>query len=175
MTEVSDADVVFAEPGARWRTVTYGPILCILILVLEFATGSSVHWFALLFCAALIAGFVALQVVAGKRHVSVELTGSTLREGTEILPLTSIDAVLPERDEDSWDDEDWESARALGELSGVPRRRTGIGLRLTDGTLVQAWARDHRALRSALATATGAAAKPVTDIEDEHSENGADR
>ncbi|WP_069160618.1 hypothetical protein [Nocardia altamirensis] len=173
MTEASDADVVFAEPGARWRTVTYGPILCLLILVLEIATGSSAHWFALLFCAALIAGFVALQVVAGKRHVSVELTGTTLREGTETLPLTTIDAVLPERDEDSWDDEDWESARALGELSGVPRRRTGIGLRLTDGSLVQAWARDHRALRSALAS--GAVAKPVSDVEDEHSENGADR
>ncbi|MGQ4596922.1 hypothetical protein [Nocardia sp. R6R-6] len=147
------ATVLFAEPGARWRVVSYGPILCLAILVLEFVTGSSVHWFALLFCSALIAGFVALQVFAGKRHVSVELTPATLRSGTESLPLTSIAQVLPERDEQSFDDELWESARALGELTGVPRRRTGIGLRLADATLVQAWAKDHQALRAALTAA----------------------
>ncbi|MBF6196088.1 hypothetical protein [Nocardia implantans] len=142
--------ILFTEPGAHWRAVAYGPILCLAILSLELVTGGEVHWFALLFCAALIAGFVALQVVAGKRHVSVELTTETLRSGTESLPLDSIAEVLPERDEDSWDDEEWESARALGELTGVPRRRTGIGLRLADGSLVQAWARDHKALRTAL-------------------------
>ncbi|MGK8520774.1 hypothetical protein ACRS6B_04080 [Nocardia asteroides] len=155
--------VLFAEPGARWRAVAYGPILCAVVLVLEIVTGGAVHWFALIFCAALIAGFVSLQVVAGRRHVSVELTTETLRSGTESLPLSSIADVLPERDEDSWDDEDWESARALGELTGVPRRRTGIGLRLADGGLVQAWARDHKALRTALTEAV------------ERSADGADR
>ncbi|MCP2299000.1 hypothetical protein SAMN04244553_2859 [Nocardia amikacinitolerans] len=151
---MSDGDaVLFAEPGARWRAVLYGPLLCLLVLVLEMVTSSPVHWFALIFCGALIAAFVALQVVAGRRHVSVELTGSTLRQGAETLPLTGIAGVLPERDEHSWNDEDWESARALGELSGVPRRRKGIGLRLRDGGLVQAWARDHRGLRTALTAA----------------------
>ncbi|MGW4713940.1 hypothetical protein [Nocardia sp. NPDC004260] len=145
--------VLFTEPGARWRAVAYGPILCLAVLVLELVTGGDVHWFALLFCAALIAGFVALQVIAGKRHVGVELTAETLRSGTESLPLSSIAEVLPERDENSWDDEEWESAKALGELTGVPRRRTGIGLRLADGSLVQAWARDHKALRTALTEA----------------------
>jgi hypothetical protein len=145
--------VLFTEPGARWRAVAYGPMLCLAVLALELVTGGALHWFALLFCAALIAGFVALQVMAGKRHVSVELTPETLRSGTESLPLSSIADVLPERDEDSWDDEEWESARALGELTGVPRRRTGIGLRLADGSLVQAWAKDHRALRTALTEA----------------------
>ncbi|TLF75261.1 hypothetical protein [Nocardia cyriacigeorgica] len=145
--------VLFAEPGGRWRAVAYGPALCLLILVLELATGSSPHWFALVFCGVLIAAFVALQVVAARRHVSVELTPETLRNGTETLPLDAIDAVLGEADEQSWDDEPWESARALGELSGVPRRRKGIGLRRTDGEVVQAWARDHRGLRAALTTA----------------------
>ncbi|NEW31745.1 hypothetical protein GV791_04105 [Nocardia cyriacigeorgica] len=145
--------VLFAEPGGRWRAVAYGPALCLLILVLELATGSTPHWFALVFCAVLIAAFVALQVVAARRHVSVELTPHALRNGTETLPLTAIDAVLGEADEQSWDEEPWESARALGELSGVPRRRTGIGLRRTDGEVVQAWARDHRGLRAALTAA----------------------
>ncbi|MEV6767803.1 hypothetical protein AB0N05_04145 [Nocardia sp. NPDC051030] len=115
--------------------------------------GGAVHWFGLLFCAVLLAGFVWLQVVAGKRHISVELTEDTLRQGAELLPLRNIAQVLPEDDEESWDYEDWQSARALGELSGVPRRRKGIGLKLTDGGLVQAWARDHFTLRAELSAA----------------------
>lgn len=175
------ATILFAEPGARWRSVAYGPLLCLIILILEVLTSAYVHWFALIFCAVLIAGFVVLQVIAGQRHVSVELTDTALREGTETLPLALIDAVLPERDEESWDDEDWESARSLGELSGVPRRRKGIGLRLVDGDLVQAWAKDHRGLRAALTTVLGGAvdsddAPPsAEETEDRHSENGVDR
>ena len=46
--------------------------------------------------------------------------------------------------------EKWQSARALGELTGVPRGRTGIGLKLKGGRTVQAWARRHDALRTAL-------------------------
>lgn len=46
--------------------------------------------------------------------------------------------------------EDPMSAPALGGLRDVPRRRTAIGLRLTDGTVVRAWARDHRRLRNEL-------------------------
>lgn len=187
MTDTGDGTtILFAEPGARWRSVAYGPLLCLIVLILELVTAARVHWFALIFCAALIAGFVVLQVIAGQRHVSVELTDTALREGTETLPLAAIDAVLPERDEDSWDDEDWESARSLGELSGVPRRRKAIGLRLVDGALVQAWAKDHRGLRAALTTALGGADQAADVAEDadraapnpeetENSENGADR
>ncbi|WP_225731601.1 MULTISPECIES: DUF3093 family protein [unclassified Nocardia] len=152
MTE-SASVVLFSEPGARWRAVAYGPLLCLAVLLMEVATGTDIHWFALIFCAALIAGFVALQVVAGRRHVSVELTDTALRDGTETLPLDTIAEVLPERDEHAKKDAEWESARALGELTGVPRRRKGIGLRLADGGLVQAWARDHRGLRAALTEA----------------------
>ncbi|MFR9753777.1 hypothetical protein ACL02S_22450 [Nocardia sp. 004] len=160
---MTDEAILFAEPGARWRAVSYGPILCAAILAFELGTEGTAHWFALTFCAALIAGFVALQVVAGKRHISVELTPTALRSGTESLSLNSIAEVFPERDEHSRREEPWESARALGELTGVPRRRTGIGLRLADGATVQAWAKDHRALREALTEAIS------------RSENGADR
>ncbi|MEV6428571.1 hypothetical protein [Nocardia sp. NPDC051463] len=191
MSYVGDGSgILFAEPGARWRSVSYGPGLCLIILFLEVVTASAVHWFALIFCAALIAGFVVLQVIAGRRHVSVELTDSILREGAETLPLSGIAAVLPERDENSWDDEDWESARALGELSGVPRRRGGIGLRLVDGSFVQAWAKDHPGLRAALTealdrqrgTAGIDSTVGTTDSVDDpdgtdgrHSENGVER
>ncbi|GAB2542593.1 hypothetical protein [Nocardia heshunensis] len=155
MSESIDAlgAVLFSEPGARFRTIAYGPALCAIILLVEVMRGGAIHWFGLLFCGLLLAGFVWLQVVAGKRHISVELTADSLREGTETVPLRDIAEVLPEDDEESWDYEDWQSARALGELSGVPRRRKGIGLKLTDGRLVQAWARDHVTLRAELAAA----------------------
>ncbi|MTL10169.1 hypothetical protein GL307_00525 [Nocardia seriolae] len=155
MSEAINApgSVLFSEPGARWRAIAYGPALCTIILVIEVIRGGAIHWFGLAFCALLLAGFVWLQVVAGRRHISVELTPESLREGTEVTSLRDIAEVLPEEDEESWDYEDWQSARALGELSGVPRRRRGFGLKLKDGRLVQAWARDHLTLRAELTAA----------------------
>lgn len=155
MSEAINApgSVLFSEPGARWRAIAYGPALCTIILVIEVIRGGAIHWFGLAFCALLLAGFVWLQVVAGLRHISVELTPESLREGTEVTSLRDIAEVLPEEDEESWDYEDWQSARALGELSGVPRRRRGFGLKLKDGRLVQAWARDHLTLRAELTAA----------------------
>ncbi|NUP27358.1 MAG: hypothetical protein HOQ44_11830 [Nocardia sp.] len=145
------AELLFAEPGARWRAVAYGPLICVLLLAAEIAAGATPHWFALLFCAFLISGFAVLQVYAARTHVSVELTDGFLRNGAETTPVRSIAAVLPV---DA--DEPWEDGRALGELTGVPRRRTAIGLRRTDGELVRTWAKDHRALRSALSRVVAA-------------------
>lgn len=44
----------------------------------------------------------------------------------------------------------WRDAPALGELTGVPRGRKGIGLRLADERIRQAWARNQHGLRAAL-------------------------
>jgi len=140
---------LFCEPGGRWRTVAYGPLLCAMGLVVELATGPVVHWVALPVIAVLLAGFVCPMVVAAKRHVSVELTPATLRQGTEELPVDEIEAVLPPS-ADPWKPDRWESARTLGELSGVPRGRTAVGLRLRGGGLVRAWAKDADGLRARL-------------------------
>ncbi|MEV6059612.1 hypothetical protein ACIGO9_04355 [Nocardia asteroides] len=139
--------VLFSESGAHWRAVAYGPLLCAVILLVEWLAGSTVHWFALAFCALAIGGFTVLQVIAGRTHARVELTSTTLHQGVESVSLAEIATVLPA------DDDDAPQARALGALSGVPRRRRGIGLRLVDGRIVQAWAVDHPGLRAALTTA----------------------
>ncbi|SEK72427.1 hypothetical protein [Rhodococcus maanshanensis] len=142
--------VLFEEPGGRWSLVALGPALCLVVLVVEAIIGSGVHWLGLALFAALLAGLVALQVVAARRHASVLLTPAVLRNGAEALEVTDIAEVLPEADPFAEDLEPWESAPSLGELSGVPRRRTGIGLRLRDGSVVRAWARDGDGLRSEL-------------------------
>jgi hypothetical protein len=46
--------------------------------------------------------------------------------------------------------EKWQESRSLGELNGVPKGRTGIGLKLGNDRTAQAWARNHEVLRSAL-------------------------
>jgi hypothetical protein len=150
---VSDAGggrPVFHEEGARWRMVAAGPLLCLVVLVADLFIGAGVHLLGLTLFAAVLAGLVALQVAAARRHVGVEVTATAVRCGTETVPLTDVVEVLPAADPYADDLEPWETARALGDLSGVPRRRTGIGLRLRGGQLVRAWARDGDALRAAL-------------------------
>jgi hypothetical protein len=102
----------------------------------------------------LVSGMLAIQVKAARIHTSVELSGDTLRQGTETLRIADIVMIYPEAKRPTgWgkqQPEKWQDSRALGELSGVPRRRVGIGLRLTGRRTVQAWARDHRRLRAVL-------------------------
>ena len=141
---------LFHEPGARWRAVAFGPLFCLVALLIEVATGPVVHWFALPVMAVVLAVFAYIMVVAGRRHVSVELTETVLRQGTEELPVADIEAVLPPADPAAADQARWENARTLGELSGVPRKRTAVGLRLRGGTFVRAWAKDDAELRRCL-------------------------
>lgn len=150
---MADAPAVFAEPGGRWRTVAYGPVLCLVVLISDLVVGAGVHVFGLALFAVLLAALVAVQVAAARSHASVEVAGDTLRCGRETVPLAGVAQVLPPADPAAEDLEPWETARALGDLSGVPRRRTPVGLRMADGTLVRAWARDGDGLRAALGAA----------------------
>ncbi|MCX5041769.1 hypothetical protein OG921_01005 [Aldersonia sp. NBC_00410] len=147
--------VLFAEPGARWRVAGYGPLLCLVVLIVELSTGSGVHWLTLPICAAVLAAAVSVQIVAARRHASVVLTPEVLRNGTEELPLRHIVEVFGPRDETSRQFAPWETARTLGELAEVPRRRNPIGLQLKRGRLVRAWAKDETMLRLALVAALG--------------------
>ena len=111
-----------------------------------------------------VSAFVALQVKAARLHVSVELTEDALRQGTETILVREIVKVYPEPEhhEASWKElAKWQSARALGELVGVPRGRKGIGLKLTGGRTAQAWARRHRHLRAALTPLVQERVEPV--------------
>lgn len=147
-----DMELLFGEEGARWQALLWGPLFCAVVLVIELLTGPVVHWFALALFALILVGFTYVQVSAARRHVSVAVTPQRLRQGTETLDISDIDEVLPPIDysDGDYEPKKWETARVLGELHSVPRRRTAIGLRVKGGALVQAWAKDDDGLRAAL-------------------------
>ena len=155
---------LFFEAGASWLWLLAGPAAALAMMVVQYRAGLGFPMTVPLLFLVLVSGFLGLQIKAARIHTSVELTAETLREGTEVLPVSQIVAVFPEPEMPSkspgptqnWrvraspPKEGWQSARTLGELSGVPRGRTAIGLRLAGDRIAQAWARDHEALRAEL-------------------------
>jgi hypothetical protein len=144
---------LFREVGASWYWLLAGPVSAGIMLWLEKSNGYGWQPSVPLFFLVVLTGFIALQVKAARIHTSVELTAQTLRQGTETIRVAEILKVYPEADHplaSKKDLERWQSARALGELVGVPKGRTGIGVRLAGGRTAQAWARRHRHLRNLL-------------------------
>jgi len=144
---------LFYEPGASWYWVLLGPVMAVAMLFIEKSSGYGWQVVVPLVFLVLVSGFLAIQVKAARIHTSVELTERTLRQGTETVNVAEIVKVYPEAEHapDSGEPlQRWQTARALGELVGVPRGRVGIGLKLTHGRTAQAWARRHRHLRAAL-------------------------
>ncbi|NOQ61158.1 hypothetical protein [Mycolicibacterium fortuitum] len=142
------SEVLFYEPGASWAWLLLGPFAGIGMAILQ-KTGGYGHdlWIPIVFLV-LVSVFVAIQIKAARIHTSVELTAETLRQGAETIQVDEIVSIYPEAS--GSEVPKWQSARALGELSGVPRGRTGIGLKLTGARTAQAWARKHRRLREVL-------------------------
>ena len=158
------SESLFFEPGASWLWLLAGPAAALAMVFIQWRAGLGFPMTVPLMFMVIVSGVLSLQVHAARVHTSVELTATTLREGTEITPVTDIVGLFPEpelpsksrgqvsnwRRKPTESLEPWQRARALGELSGVPRGRTGIGLQLVGGRTVQAWARDGEAFRAAL-------------------------
>jgi hypothetical protein len=155
MTTAGDADPrpLFYEPGASWLWVLSGPAAAGSMVLIEMWSGAAISLLVPAIFLVMVSAFISLQIKAARIHVSVELTEDALRQGTETILVREILKVYPEPDNPAISDKElarWQSARALGELFGVPRGRTGIGLKLTGGRTAQAWAKRHRRLREAL-------------------------
>jgi len=168
-SEPQGAAPVYSEAGASWYWLLAGPVAGLAMTFVQFRAGMGFQPFVPALFLVLVSGMLALQIKAGRIHTSVELTDTSLREGTEVMPVDEIVAVYPEPENtvkaaglmEKWQGrtlgvnatgplEQWQTARTLGELSGVPRGRTPVGLRLTGGRFVQAWARHPDALRAEL-------------------------
>jgi hypothetical protein len=140
---------LFYELGATWYWLLAGPLAAAAMLYIEVNAGIGAQWLPPAFFLVVVSGFLAIQVKAARIHTSVELTRETLRQGTETVDVDSILQIFPPA-EPGGEPPKWQSGRALGELTGVPRGRKGIGLKLTGGRVVQAWARKDGELRAAL-------------------------
>lgn len=149
MVDAPAAESLFHEVGASWYWLLAGPIAAATMLGIEINAGNGPQLLVPACFLVLVSGFLAVQVKAARIHTSVDLTRDKLRQGAETIDVDSIVRIYPEPAPGE-EPPKWQSARALGELTGVPRGRTGIGLRLTEGRTAQAWARKHEQLRAAL-------------------------
>lgn len=131
----------YLEYGAKWRALLYGPLFALFGFLVELATGQ-VHVVQWILVGLVLAAITAPWVHARRRFLTVRVTETELWEGRESLPLAEIaetqDVGTPA------------GARVLGGGWGTPRKYEELPLRLTDGSVVLAWARDVTALRAAI-------------------------
>ena len=147
------SEVLYSEPGANWRVLVLAPALAVVGLISDAFTGGGMRWFVWVIAAVILGLIGSWMVHAARQHTSVTLTKNLLMQGQDELPTREIVKVFPPAPRDRARDdpaEHWESARALGEISRVPRGRRGVGLQLRRGNLAQAWAKDDDALRASL-------------------------
>jgi hypothetical protein len=142
------SEVLFHEPGATWWWAAAGPVSAGAMAAIQLSTGYGFSPVVPGIFLVLVTGFISIQIKAARIHTSVELTAEALRQGTETTRIEEIVKIFPPAS--GAEVPKWQSYRALGELTGVPRGRTGIGLKLTADRSAQAWARKHLQLREAL-------------------------
>jgi hypothetical protein len=140
--------VLFYEQGASWWWLLAGPAAGTAMALIQLSAGYGIEWLVPGIFFVLVTGFLWIQVKAARIHTSVELTPDHLRQGEERISIDDIVRIYPEPT--GPDVAKWQSSRALGELTGVPRGRKGIGLKLTNDRSAQAWARKHHRLRTEL-------------------------
>ncbi|MCA1655795.1 MAG: DUF3093 family protein [Pseudonocardiaceae bacterium] len=134
--------VLHAEAGSTWWPLVWGPLFACVGAGVEALSGP-VHTVAWLVVGLALLGGAVVWVNARRTVYVVELTPSTLRQGRERLPtariakVTGVGAAA--------------GAKVLGGGWTTPRRTTEVPLRLDDGSVVLAWARDDQALTGALA------------------------
>lgn len=140
--------ILFYEQGASWLWILAGPAAGIAMALIQLSAGYGIQWLVPGIFFVLVTGFLWIQVKAARIHTSVELTPDSLRQGEERISIDDIVRIYPEAS--GAEPAKWQSSRALGELTGVPRGRKGIGLKLSNDRGAQAWARKHQRLRAEL-------------------------
>ncbi len=147
------SEVLFSEPGANLRILLLAPGFAAVGLVSDALNGGGMRWYVWVLAAIIIGLIGAWMVHAARQHTSVSLTREVLTQGQDELPTSEIVRVFPAAPRGRTRDdppEHWEAARALGEISRVPRGRRAVGIQLRRGSLAQAWAKDDDALRATL-------------------------
>jgi len=142
----------YVEPGGSWRPFWLVAGTLAVFLVLDLALpGGDVP--ALLWVVSVVAvlGIVAAGTLSARRIWTVRVDDDSLSVGRERVPLSDID-VTHLREVDSGVDA---GAPVLGGGWSLPRGRTGLPMKLTDGRTVLVPTRDPAALYEALMTGLG--------------------
>lgn len=137
----------YAERGSSWWPLAWGPGFALAGILVESMTPGAKHpWLWGLLAVALIVASVVW--IHGRRRVySVSLDSASLVTGRETLEVSRIAAVA--------DVGSPAGARILGGGWTVPKGTTEVPLRLDDGSVVLAWARNPQALTTALRALLG--------------------
>src|SRR5437016_4022707 len=138
MTEAGAVPVLYTETGSSWWPVAWGPGFALAGIVVEAVTPGSVHWMLWIMLAGALTVASLVWVYGRRRVCSVSLTRSSLFQGREELPVSRIVTVT--------DVGAPMGARVLGGGWTVPKGAGAVPLRLDDGQVVLAWARDPEAL-----------------------------
>ncbi|MDQ7810491.1 DUF3093 family protein [Amycolatopsis sp. A133] len=133
---------LYAESGVSWAAIWWGPAFAVVGALAELATGGPVHVVGWLMVGFALCVITMPWVYARRRFLSLEVTTEQLRQGREQVPAAQIaeidDVGTPV------------GARVLGGGWSVPRKYDSLPVKLADGTVVLAWAKDVEALRDAL-------------------------
>ncbi|MDU0288541.1 hypothetical protein [Saccharothrix longispora] len=133
---------LYAENGASWWPLLWGPVFALVGLGVEGLTGA---FRPVLWSLVAVALFLpTLLWVQGRRRLyAVRLTPVALhvgREELQVRDVAEVEGVEPRA-----------GSTVLGGGWSLPRGTEAVPVRLVDGTVVTAWARDADALRAALA------------------------
>lgn len=141
-----DQPTLYAEPGASWWPLLWGPVFALTGFGVEALTGAVRPSLWVLVALGLFLP-TALWVQGRRRVYGVRLTPVALHQGREELPVRDVAAVAGV--------EPRAGARVLGGGWSLPRGTEPVPVELADGTVVTAWARDADALRAAMAELVG--------------------
>jgi hypothetical protein len=149
---------VYTEPGGSWRTFWLVVAFLAALLVLDLALpGGDVPPLLWVVGTVAVLGVVAGTTLLARRAWTLRLDDRALSVGRERLALADVDVphLRAVREGEAGVDA---GAPVLGGGWSVPRGRSGLPLRLTDGRTVLVPTRDPAALTTALL-----AAAPETD------------
>ena len=149
MTDPGDEATLYREPGAGGAPLFWGPAFALAGYLIELAIGGPTHAIAWTFVGLILLVVLAIWVYSRRKFLAVAVTLTQLRQGREVLPVARIAEI-----------EDVGSPMGVKVLGGgwnAPPKCDELPLRLDDGSVVLAWARDGEALREALRRATAGA------------------
>lgn len=128
-------EVLFYEQGASWRWLLLARSRRWPCCSSNTAAGIGFQPIVPLFFLVLLSGVLFVQVKAARIHTSVELTADSLREGTEVLPLSGDrpgSSGNPDRAEIRQGAACLAGGPTPRRTEGVPKGRTAIGLKLSN-------------------------------------------